>query len=197
MRLAPVVAVACGLAVVAVSSSASAAPPQRPRSYAKALTLSYAIPIGIDAAALGAFATTDIAKTGEFAAYTAFVGIPLPWLAPGVVHTAYGQPVRGLVATGATALSFVAGLAIGLPLVAVVANATHDDEHPYGTAPAWAMWAGFGLLGETAWGIIDVNMHSSLPPEQTSERTPALQLVGLSLVPRREGGAMAWAALCF
>lgn len=192
-------AVALVPALVAVAASARAAPaPARERSYATPLALAYAIPMGIDAAAWGVVALGDIndaAPVTVAAVYVGYFGVPVTWLVPGVVHAASGEPLRGLGSVGGSALGFAGGLILGAPIVLVAVSATTDDAHPWGTAPAWALWPTLGLLGQTVWAVHDVDDNAVHVLDDA--RAPALHLAGLSVAPRRGGGATVMAAFSF
>ncbi len=196
--MARAVALATVLACVGVARCAHADP--RSRSYATPLTLSYAIPIGIDAAAWALVATSDTenpAPYAEVAAEVGYYGVPVTWLAPGVVHAASGEPLRGVGSVGGSAAGFAAGLVLGFPIFLVAASATSSDAHPWGTAPAWALWPTLGLVGESVWAVHDVNDNATHESDDAAAAVPGLRLVGVGVRPLRGGGGAASAAFAF
>ncbi len=194
------VALALGGVVGAWVQLANAAPPRvesarAARSYAVPLAITYGTSIGLEAALWDYTIVNwhDGAEIEKWPYAAAVVGTPITWLAPGVVHTAYGRLDRGLFSVVGSIGSFAVGALLFTPVWLSLLSKDHPsrDNGYLGTSgrAGVIVLLSAGYLGQALWALDDVSRRGSLA-SGVPRSAQRLALRQISVVPTRSGATL-------
>lgn len=146
---------------------------ENPRSYALPLGLAYFAPPVVFGSLAIVSANNDAPST---AATLTLVGLGMMFVAPAMVHSAYGNGPGAARAAFASLGSTLSTAVVGGLILLEANDCTNSDD---GLCRGFSFLGGAvlgGVIGYTTWAIIDISLFARKPDDSDPPRSSRLQL---------------------